>query len=126
MMLWSNNTEGVEKDGSKSAAVLISGSSCLRIASAGSLKHSTITRFFKLYSSINLQHASASGACSATVSHFISKQRTRSLNSKSVNNSRRLGMVSFAKDPGGRFFLRANQVPTSTFLSSDQVKSAMR
>src|ERR1041384_5718317 len=120
------NTGCVEREGSKSAAVLTSASSCLTTASAASLKHSTITRSLKPYSLINQEHSCASGVYSSTESHFISKQRVRLFDSNNVNNSRRLGTVSFANDPGGRFFLRANQLPTSTFLISDELKSATR
>src|SRR5687768_10557135 len=123
MTFRSDNTAGVEREGSKSVAVSIPASNCLTNASAASLKHSTITRSLKPYSLINQEHACASGVYSSTESHFISKQRVRLFDSNNVNNSRRLGTFSFAKDSGGRFFLRANQLPTSTCSSSAQLTS---
>src|SRR5687768_6795411 len=89
-------------------------------------KHSIMTRSLKECSSINLQHASANGLCSEGESHFISRNKLRSFDSKSVNSCWRLGIVSFANVPGGSFLLRSNQLPTSTFWSSDYVKSERR
>src|SRR5215212_11831007 len=94
MMRSFENAERFEIDGSKRAAILISESILFTTSSAAGSKHEMMIRCFNECSSISLQHASAKGLCSDAESDFISRLRTKSVESKRVSKALRLGTVA--------------------------------